>query len=432
MAPEENKTFKMTDEKDEKRFEKSIYDRLFILTQELTPKLLDLYVKDASPQASGQLGYLYEIYYKIRQFDARIGSAIDKRVDNLVQLEWQVQGDKSDQAQEAVNLANKTLMKMDFSQFTEDLMDGKFMGASVFQVKWEKYDKYMIPCHPWQVPYSRIYMGSQKDKEYFGAIHINEGKVLGNTDGVPIEQLKEDDPFRFVCAYGRKKDGFYDVSGILKSILHLYIIKHYALLFWMQYGEKYGEPFMLGKLASNDFDKYKREMKKVLENVGRDRYGVIVDTMDVESIATTGTPEVYKALIDYVDETSAIKILGNNLTTKVDGGSYSAALVHEAGEKRKLISDSTWAAEIVNEQIIYPLYAVNFPNMDEEDYPIFEYLLPSSSQQQLEEVRKLAELSRSVPVPKAEFYRLAGVRPPEEDEEIVESNTMDSIRSMGV
>jgi phage gp29-like protein len=405
-------------------FKPSINDRLFVLTQELTPNLLDLYIKDASPQASGQLGHLYEIYYKIRQFDSRIGSAIDKRIDNITQLEWQVSGDEAD-------IVTGFLNKMRFSQLVEDLMDGKFMGASVFQIPWKEYEGFMVPCHPWQIPYSRLYMGSQKDKEDFGKIFISEGKLTGNQTGTVIDELVEEHPHLFIVATNRDKDGFYDVSGILKSILHLYIIKYYALVFWMQYAEKYGEPYMLGKLAVNDFKQYKRDMEKALKNVGRDRYGVVVDTMDIEAIATQGTPEIYKQLIDYVDESATIKILGNNLTSKVDGGSYSAALVHDAGEKRKLISDSTWLAEIINDQIITPFMLVNRPSVKDSDYPSFEFNLPTSSAQQLEEIRKLKELSQVVPVAKSEFYRLAGTRPPEEGEETVESAAFSSLRDIG-
>lgn len=410
--------------------QKTSHDRLFILTQEIKPNDLEMYVKNASPNSTGDLGYLYEIYYKIRQFDPRIGSAIDKRIENLVHLNYTVRpGTEDDLSIEAAAIVKKAIKKMKFSEFLEDMFDGKLMGASVMELHWGQWENMMLPIHPRQVPYSRLSMIAQKhDKdEEWGKLAIKDHPFL-TTKLTTIDSLKEEHPNRIVCAYGRQKDGFYDASGIMRSIIKMYIIKYYAILFWTQSTEKNEEPYMIGKLPERLFEKYKSKMERVLKNKGRDKHAVILEEMLIEAVNTGGNPDVYKKLIDYVDECAVIKILGNNLTTKVSGGSFAASETHESGEMRKLVSDSSWSGEIMNDQIIPSIMATNMPDLPIEMYPEFEFNLPQNVDE-FQEIRKLSEASRSVPVPVAEFYSKGGIRPPEKDdngeitEEVVESGS---------
>lgn len=410
------------------KFDRTIYDRLFVLTQEITPSLLDQYVKNASPNASGELGYLYEIYFKVRQYDARIGSAIDKRVDNLTHIDWQVRSNgDSQQAQEAATLVNHCLDKITFSQFLEDLFDGKLMGASILELTWREWNGYMIPKHPRQIPYSRLAQGATAQRGDYGRLYVTDGFPM-RTNRTSVEELLEDNPNKFIYAYGREKDAYYDVTGLMKPLLSLYIVKYYALLFWMQYAEKYGEPFVIGKLPDRLFKEYQSQMKSILKNAGRDRYAVILEEMQIESQTIQGNPDTYKNLIDYVDESCVIKILGNNLTSKVEGGSFAAAGVHQSGEMRKLVADSSWAQEIINEQLVKYIINVNFPTLNEDEFPVFEFMLPQNVDE-FNEIRKLGEASKYVPVPKSEFYLKGGIRMPktndngETDEEVVESGS---------
>lgn len=406
----------MPEQLEESKFERSLFDRLYVLTQEITPKLLDGFVKNASPNGSGDLGYLYEIYYKVRQYDARIGAAIDKRVDNLIHLDYQITAASEDnKEQEAANLVKYIFKRLKFSEFVEDVFDGKLMGASVLELTWKRYGEYMIPNHPYQLPYSRLAQGATAKRGDYGRLFVKEGNVVNPVDYIWVDDLKEDNPNKFVVAYGREKDAYYDVTGIMKPLISLYIVKYYALLFWMQYAEKYGEPFMVGKLPDRLFKEYKSQMEKILKNAGRDRYAVVLEDMQMEAINTSGSPDMYKQLIDYVDTSSVIKILGSNLTSEVSGGSFAAADVHQSGEMRKLVGDSNWTAEIINDQLIPYIMNVNFPEMDEEQYPTFEFSLPQNVDE-FQEIRKLGEASRYVPVPVAEFYSKGGIRQPTKDD----------------
>lgn len=78
--------------------------------------------------------------------------------------------------------------------------------------------------------------------------------------------------------------------------------------------------------------------------------------------------DVIKTL-EYFDERKRIKIVGQNLTTKVTGGSYAAAKEHSKVLEAKWKSDAKFLASVINDGLLRRILELNLGEIDPEDLP---------------------------------------------------------------
>jgi phage gp29-like protein len=118
--------------------------------------------------------------------------------------------------------------------------------------------------------------------------------------------------------------------------------------FFMQFGEKYGMPWAIGKMPRNTPQAKADEMLNNLENMVADAVGVIPDDSSVELLTVQGKngEGLYRTIIDMLGEEISMAICGQNLTSQVKGGSFAAGKMHFdiltilADDDRKLVEGS--------------------------------------------------------------------------------------------
>jgi phage gp29-like protein len=123
--------------------------------------------------------------------------------------------------------------------------------------------------------------------------------------------------------------------GLWRGLSRWWLLKQYAISDWGVHSEKGS------KLTIETPDGMSGEARKALAQdifqMAKDAVISLPAGCTMKLIETTAnTRDIYQAQIDAADMAAAIAILGQNLTTRVDGGSLAASESHERGENRRV------------------------------------------------------------------------------------------------
>lgn len=376
---------------------------------------------------SGRLCDLYQLYELLIANDLRLSGMIQNRNKAVSKLGYDVQSADTDdeKANEVASFVSDNIKRLKWKAYIKGLMDGKSFGVQMHQKYWEKDGNGNIVIKALN-PIDK----SKYEQANYNSKGLNFGELFISRYGAGTEQLSAKrlvDENVITLAIDKDQRSKYDYSGYMRGVARWYCIKLFAIMAWSQYGEKFGIPFFIGKMPE---DKYKANsgiLKRLLKSVGINRWGVMYDNMSIDTVnpSSANNVDVFDKLINLCNTEIAIGILGQNLTTDVSGGSFAAAKVHLDVLDNIIEDDAEWITEIVNDQIITPLVAINYPDLPKELYPnyVTQQIKPIDTER---EARALGEASRVVPIPTKYVYKKLGIPEPKDNEPTIGgSNSMD-------
>lgn len=388
-------------------------NRLMAVRGKLKPSSVETVINDASSRKSGAIGKLFELMYYVTN-DARIGGMLDKRISAVSRVMWNLEPGNKDNSTsvDAANFLDSYLTDIRFKGFLESAMDGKLYGVTGFHnVVYDAGSHYVFKdptSH--QISQSRWWQ-ERSNEDNWGELYLKtrQGKklFLNRPDDIHPAQIS-------AFIYKHKK-GYYDTTGIMARVLRLYTFKVWTLVFLSQLVERHGKPFIYTVLNENDFknDEFKSTVKRVLQQFGAERWGIFPEGFEMEALETNtpGQADMHINLLNYINTELAIALLGQNLSTEVQGGSFAAASSHVGVEQRLTETDLEWLEEQINDHFLYWLIQINYPELDTSEYP--KLSLTQIKDVDVEKVaRGYKALAELVDVPVAEIREKAQTRAP--------------------
>jgi hypothetical protein len=104
-------------------------------------------------------------------------------------------------------------------------------------------------------------------------------------------------------------------------------------------------------------------VQTALQNLTTHWSAVFSKGIEIDQIPGSGEAkgDAHKILIDWAEMTISIAMLGQNLSTKVEGGSFAAAEAHRDVAGALHLADAVELAETISQQIVEPLIRYNRP-----------------------------------------------------------------------
>lgn len=399
-------------------------DRLMAVRGRLNPSTVEKIVNGASSRTSGELGRLFELAYYIST-GPRIGGMLEKRLSAASRVMWDINPGNKDNptSADAAGFIARYLEDIRFKGFMEQAMDGKLYGVTAFHnVIMQVGNQYVFedPTEN-QISQSRWFQERSGD--------ANWGKLfLKNKEGTKLFIDNPDDihPMQLSVFVWKHKRGYWDTTGLMMRILRLYTLKVWTLVFLAQTVERHGKPFIWTSLSEKQFndEDFKSKVKTVLKQFGAERWGVFPQGLDIESLdsASGAGTQMHIELLNYCNTEIAVSLLGQNLSTEVQGGSFAAASSHAEVEERLTETDIEWLEEQLNDHFLYWLVKLNYPDLDLEDYPKLS-LSPVRDVDVEKVARGYKALSELVDVPVEEIRSKAQSRAPRIKEDADEEAT---------
>lgn len=199
-------------------------------------------------------------------------------------------------------------------------------------------------------------------------------------------------------------------QGLWRGLARWWMLKQYAISDWGVHSEKGSKLVLIAPEGVSGQDR--KALAADMYALAKDATISLPAGFDLRLIETTAnTRDIYLAQIDAADMAASIAILGQNLTSRVDGGSYAAAETHERGQNKReryiarALGRTLWTQSI-------PWWAeYNFGDRKQAPYPRWQTDPPEDKGAK---VQTLATLATAVNTLKQAGYRLSPERIEEE------------------
>jgi len=360
-----------------------------------TPARIEQAVRSAS---HGRLRLLAE--YALEQFkDDRIGGCMEVRIGTVAGLPLSFEHPNPDVVQ--------ALQTDWWTMFPETTLQvllfwGDMVGVAPGVLDWKFFPERgrWVPCvEPWRPADLR-------------QVRKTEQWLIDSAQGeLPIELGTGQ--WVFYTPYGRSEPWEW---ALTQSLIEPWLAKRYTGQDWTGYDQRHGSPITHGVAPATATDTAVDSFTKdvvALQTTGSivTREGYKVDLVEATALSWRS----FEARELRADEKIAVRILGQNLTTVVKGGSLAAADIHDQIRVSVLKGMVEKAATQLREQVVKPWYEVNYGGRgDEAPWLHWNTARPVTPKEQASAdsaVFGAVGAARAVqaPIDEAQYYRDRGI-----------------------
>ena len=358
---------------------------------------------------SGDMAAQAELFERMEEKDGELDAYLRTRKAGVGRLRFNIEAaDRSEPAQEAAQLCRRAVADIpDLSQAVFDLLDAVPKGVSVLEIDWETNASRWSPR---ELMWRPLRWFTLADDGY---------TLLLRDDGGVGRELN---PLNFIIHRVKARSGFCARTGLLRSCVRAFVVRHFAWKDWLGFAEVYGMPPRIGWLREEvPWDSSEaRELWRAVKALGMDASAVVREGNRIEVLDTrsAGEGEVFAMLLDRAGKELRLAILGQLLTAGGEGGgSYALGQVHNQIRWDLIESDARGLADTLTRQLLRPLVSLNLG----ESYPMplwrFEAEQPQDLNQLAGTVRTLSEAGLRVPADWV--YAKFGIPKPTDDEPVL-------------
>ena len=216
-----------------------------------------------------------------------------------------------------------------------DILDAIGKGFSVSEIVWETSERQWMPA--------RIV---HRLPQWFDFDRDAGMRLVRRADeGGGWMELE---PWKFVAHVVSAKSGLPIRGGIARAAAWAWMFANYGLKDWARYVEAYGMPLRLGKYHAGATDEQIAILRRAVRNIASDCAAVVPEEMIIEFVrdnaAASGRSDVYRHLLDHLDNQMSVVVLGQTLTTQPgESGSYSLGQVLAAPAVQPLLDAAAGA-----------------------------------------------------------------------------------------
>ena len=286
-------------------------------------------------------GLSHEVYSQVLTDPHVMSKVIDRR-SGMLKREWTVEaGDDSAAAKMVADLCSAVLADMEeheeypLENSLGVLQEAAFRGHRAVEVSWV-YDGYWKPAFLRDIPGRRL-------------IHTGvEWKLLTIDNpslGIPFPDKKV-----LLAAHMATTDNPYG-EALLSRCFWPYMFKHSGFTWWVTLAEKYGLPWIIGKLGGATEEAQRRDLLNKLVALVVDAVAVLPKDAEFDFKNDQGvSPEVHEKLINICNGEISKVLVGQTLSTEITGdtGSRAAAETHSDLRDEIVEADSKMVARVMN------------------------------------------------------------------------------------
>jgi len=282
-----------------------------IATRQRSPDFtaLGMFLPNPDPILKKQ-GKDISVYSDLRS-DALVGGSIRRRKAGVVKMEWRIERDKA--SSRMAKLAEATLQKLDLRRVMREMLDAPLFGWQPMELVWSAGGGPVVPLDIVAKPAGWFLYDSDSQLRF----RSREAPMLGELLQprkflVPAQDASYANPY-----------GFADLSMCFWPT----VFKRGGLKFWVTFTEKYGTPWLVGKVPRGTPSTEQDKLLDQLEAMVQDAVAVIPDDASVDTVeagAVNANADLYERLLMFCRSEISIALLGQNQTTESNSNRASA------------------------------------------------------------------------------------------------------------
>lgn len=334
--------------------------------------------------------------------DARVQAPLGTRVRGLLRLPLAFDGDGDRRRRTAVERA----VEQDFwKAFPEDELAqlgtwGTLLGVGLGELVWTKTPGRVLPrLKVWHPRWLRF------DWE-------TRAWLLSVDGGSEVVVQAGDGKWVLYTPYGANRPWS---LAPWRAVATAQLVKKFAIQDWARHSEAHGSPVKVGTVPEGADPKTRREVARDIAQLASDATITLPHGYDLKFVeATARTWETFQAEIAWANTEMAVALVGQNLTSEVQGGSFAAALVHQTVRRDLIEADAQSLSTCLREQALTWWAEFNFGSRELAPWPCWDTTPPADRKSTSEAQKTAAEavstlISAGVPVDVEAFAEQHGI-----------------------
>ncbi|MBF0516368.1 MAG: DUF935 family protein [Nitrospirae bacterium] len=292
--------------------------------------------------------------------DAHVGACVKSRKAGVKSFNWGIDYGKAKTTRQA-KFIDGVISSLDVDRIISEILNAVLFGYQVLEVIWTRDSNGFI------VP--QDVLGKPQNWFVFDQENNLMLRTRANFNGVLVPDRK----FLLVQYESTYQNpyGFPELSRCFWPVT----FKKGSVKFWAIFAEKYGMPFIIGKLPRSAPDSDYEKLASRLDAMVQDAVAVIPDdsSVDIQSGLVKGgaSSTLYVDLIDFLNNEISKAILGQTLTTQMGTtGSYSASQTHMEVRDDIVLSDKRLVERTFNTLITW-ITEINFSSGDAPEFSLW-------------------------------------------------------------
>lgn len=239
--------------------------------------------------------------YRDMLVDDRISGNLANRKGAVLSLEWEIdRGERGKVKSKQARAIEEWVAGLDIQRIMGEILDAMWYGYQPLEILWENRGGLYLP---------RDVVG--KPPEWFIYNQKNELLFRSRSNALYGEELP---PRSFVVP--RHNASYYFPYGLGDAAACFWptVFKKGGWKFWVQFAEKYGQAFAVGKIRRGATPAEMDELADKLEQMVQDAIAVIYDDSSVELMSDQGkgaSSDLFQALITEANTAISTVILGH-------------------------------------------------------------------------------------------------------------------------
>lgn len=291
--------------------------------------------------------------------DPHLFSTVQQRKAGVLSLNWEIQ--QLDSNQNEFEFVNNLVNNINLENLIDQILNTPLFGFTVFEILWKREGNYLVP--------DRV---DEKPQEWFFFDQYNKLNIRTNVSSIVLKG-EQANPLKFIlCQHKPTYQNPYGERALSRCFWPV-TFKRGGLKFWIAFTEKYGNPFMIGKLPRGSAQQDIDNLLTSLENMVQDAVAVIPDdsSVDIKEAQRTSSVEVFKELMNFQNSEISKAILTQTLTTEVqDTGTYAASQTMSEMLQKVQQADKRMVERVIN-QLINLIYQVNFNSTNKPKFILY-------------------------------------------------------------
>ncbi len=339
----------------------------------------------------------------------RLLKAMQEVKNAVMGLEWNIMdADEEDHVPGARELIERAMNGMKGDPFTDgqgwratlsSLLDARLRGVSVCEIVWEYRGGKKFPA-AWLPRMTR-----DTHARHFGW-RAEDGRLVLYPE-VMTQAGVEFPVNKFLVGVCKAGKGHPSGTALLRCLAWWWVSMNFSAEWLLNFAQIFGQPFRWATYDSSQ-EGVKDDLATMMEQMGSAAYGIGPDGTKVEwhesSKSGADNPQAY--ILKLADEACDLLVLGQTLTSSVgDSGSRALGEVHENVRADIIDSAAEWLAEVLNEQLVTSIIAINYGDLDED--AALPWFAPARKNKK--DIKATAEtikvvLESGIPLKKEEVY----------------------------
>lgn len=300
--------------------------------------------------------------------DDRIPALLQTRAQGLFGLvpSFEASGDgrRRNRAVRALEAGEDWWAMMPESDSAQVLGWGQLLGICPAELRWHDDDGKPLVSDGRNVPVLRF--RHPRNLRYDASLRQ---WFIAVRDGQEVPFTPGDGTWFVYAPYGMQRPW---IHGAWRGLSRWWLLKQYAIADWGEHGERGASLFVESSLEADSTRELRKQLASDLAQMAAQGVCVLPPGFQAKLLEiSANTTAIYQAQTDASDMAAAIRLLGHNLTSKVEGGSFAAA---ETGDGIRLdlrkFDAETWSTA-AHDQALVHWSRINFGDAGLAPWPIY-------------------------------------------------------------